>query len=81
MEIATRDDKKDFDRNGGNGSPFSRRYINKTFFFFFFFRDEATLIWAKYFVILDKKMVTFCNIYRFFKRVMFNTIFWLHITA
>lgn len=43
MEIATRDDKKDFDRNGGNGSPFSRRYINN-FFFFFFFRDEATLI-------------------------------------
>lgn len=42
MEIATRDDKKDFDRNGGNGSPFSRRYINN--FFFFFFRDEATLI-------------------------------------
>lgn len=36
MEIATRDDKKDFDRNGGNGSPFSRRYINNFFFFFFF---------------------------------------------
>lgn len=35
MEIATRDDKKDFDRNGGNGSPFSRRYINNFFFFFF----------------------------------------------